>query len=95
MATHASAEKAARQATKRQNRNLQVVSRCKTSIKKLRTAIVAKYGTKDEALKALGPLLSNVQKTLMKAASKRIMKPKTASRHISRLSSAVHKVLGA
>ena len=92
MATHASAEKAARQAIRRQLRNVQTLSHCKTVIKKVRTQLQQKFKTPEEATKLLLPLLDNAEKTLMKAASKRILKPETAARYISRLSRAVHQV---
>lgn len=95
MATHASAEKAARQAKRRQLRNTQTLSHCKTVVKKLRSALTTKFKTKEEATKELHSLLNNTQKILRKAASKRVMRPETVSRQIGRLSAAVHKTLSA
>ncbi len=93
MANHASAVKAARQSLKHRDHNLAVRSRFKTAVKKLRTAVTAKYDSKDVAKKSLEPLLNEVQQLLMKAASKKIIKKETASRQVSRLSTAVHKAL--
>ena len=89
MATHASAEKAARQATRRNTRNSEARARFRTVIKNLRAAMKAKLGK--DAEKTLQPLLSEAQKVLMKAASKNLIKKKTAARYVARLSSAVHK----
>ena len=89
MERHKSALKAARQAAKRTARNSAALSTVRTTVKKLRVAIAsAKTGKGDK--KALAPLLNEVQRTLMKAASKNLLKSKTASRHIARLSKAVH-----
>ncbi len=90
MERHQSALKAARQAVKRQTRNTAALSRVKTTVKKLREAIVAK-GEK----KGLPALLNEVQRTLTKAASKNLMKRETASRQIGRLSQAVHRAMKA
>jgi small subunit ribosomal protein S20 len=92
MATHASAEKAARQAVRHHDRNNTTTSQFKTSIKKLRTAMVAKYESKAAAKTALLPLLNKTQQLLMRAASKNVIKKNTASRQVSRLSAAVHRV---
>lgn len=89
MATHASAAKAARQAVVRNQRNNQARARFRTVVKNLRTAMKAKLGK--DAEKTLQPLLNEAQKILMKAASKNLIKKKTASRYVSRLSQAVHK----
>lgn len=90
---HKSAVKAARQAVKRNARNTQAHARVKTIVKKLKTALATPVKDKDAAKKSLAPLLNDVQKTLMKAASKNLIKRETASRTVSRLSSAVHKAL--
>jgi small subunit ribosomal protein S20 len=90
MATHASATKAAKQAVARNQRNNQARARFRTVVKNLRTAMKSKAGK--DAEKVLQPLLNEAQKILMKAASKNLIKKKTASRYISRLSQAVHKV---
>jgi small subunit ribosomal protein S20 len=90
MATHASAVKAARQAVVRNERNTQARARFRTVVKNLRTAMKSKLGK--DAEKTLQPLLNEVQKVLMKAASKDLIKKKTASRYVSRLSKAVHQI---
>jgi ribosomal protein S20 len=84
MATHASAEKAARQAEKRRLRNNAAEAKIRTSMKALRAAI-----TKKE--KNLPAMLSQVESALMKAVSKNLLKRGTASRYVSRLNSAIHK----
>ena len=89
MATHASAVKAAKQAVVRNKRNSQARAQFRTIVKNLRAATKGKLGK--DAEKTLQPLLNEVQKVLMKAASKNLIKKKTASRYISRLSQAVHK----
>ncbi len=89
MERHASALKAARQAIKHRERNRQMRSQFKTLVKSLRTALEEK--SKAEAKKNLPPLLNQVQRVLMKAASKNLIKKKTASRYISRLSAAVSR----
>jgi len=88
---HQSALKAARQAIKRQARNRAALSKVKTAVKNLRTALGEKAKSPAEKQKTLVPLLNQVQKTLMSAAQKKILKRETASRKISRLSQAVHQ----
>jgi small subunit ribosomal protein S20 len=95
MATHKSAEKAARQAIKHAERNRSAISAYRTTVKKLRTAIAANKGKKDEGRKTLDVLFSQTQRVLMKAASRGILKPKTASRQISRLGRAIHQAVSA
>lgn len=92
MATHASAEKAARQALKRNAENRSTQSQYRNAIKTLRTAMKAKYDTKDAAKKALAPLLNRAQAVLMRAASKNVIKRGTASRQVARLSQAIDRV---
>ena len=90
MERHKSALKAARQAVKRTARNSAALSSVRTNVKKLRTAIAtAKTGKGDKV--ALATMLNEVQRTLMKAASKNLIKAKTASRQVARLSKAVHQ----
>lgn len=95
MATHASAEKATRQALRRGARNLSVRSHCKTVVGKLRAALVAKAENKEEAKKRLDSLFNDAQRVLRKAASKKVIKIQTASRQISRLSLAIHRYMTA
>jgi|GEM_PF-1542781 len=91
MATHASAEKAARQAAARTKRNQAVKAECKTVVKKVKSALAANPQKNEETKKNILALLNDAQRVLMKAASKNIMKSGTASRYISRLSSAIHR----
>lgn len=91
MARHASAVKAARQSLKKRAHNINVKSECKTAVKKIRLALAKKITNKEEAKKELSALLNQCQKTLMKAASKNILKIGTVSRQVSRLSSAIHQ----
>ena len=93
MARHASALKAARQAVKRNEKNRQARAKVKTVLKNFRTALTAKRADKDEAKKTLFPLLNELQRTLMKAANKKLLRPEAASRQISRLSAAVYKAI--
>ena len=88
---HASAIKAARQALKHQARNRAALSKVKTAVKNLREALNDKGASKADLQKKVTPLLQQVQKTMMTAAQKKIMKKETASRKISRLSQAVHQ----
>lgn len=90
MATHKSAEKAARSSERRRVRNQGVRSQVKTVMKKVRDAAAAKKG-KD----VLVPLMNEAQSILMRSASKNVIEKGTASRYISRLSTLVHKSLGA
>ena len=87
MERHASALKAARQAKKRNERNRAGRATFRSMIKRVRDEAAKKYASKEEAKKVLKPLLDEAQKVLMKAASKNLIKKKTASRYISRLSS--------
>ncbi len=86
MERHASALKAARQSEKRKERNRAGRATFRSLMKKVREEAVKKYASKEEAKKVMAPLLSEVQRVLMKAASKNLIKKKTASRYISRLS---------
>ena len=87
MADHASAKKAARQALRRQARNVSAISRYKSAVKKLRAGIAAKVDKKQAMA-----LLDEAQSILMSTARKGILKSKTASRYVSRLSQAVHRL---
>lgn len=93
MATHKSAEKAARQAVKRRARNTAVRSEFRTAIKQLRTALTGKVANAEEARTKLIPLLNRTQSLLMRAAKRNIIQKGNASRQISRLSAAVHKAV--
>jgi ribosomal protein S20 len=85
--------KAARQAVKHNVRNSQARSHYKTVVKKLKTALATPSKEKPLTREALQPLLNDAQRVLMKAASKNLIKTKTASRHVARLSIAVHRAL--
>ncbi len=90
MQRHASAVKAARQSVKKNERNRAARATFRSLIKKVREEAAKKYPSKEEAKKVLAPLLNETQKVLMKAASKNLIKKKTASRYVSRLSSLVN-----
>lgn len=94
MARHKSAVKAARQAVKRTTRNTAALSKVKTAVKKLKTAIAANSTGKAADKKDLLPLLNEAQRTLMKAASKKLLKRETASRQVARLSKAIQRAVG-
>jgi small subunit ribosomal protein S20 len=74
-----SAEKRNRQRIRRRQRNLMHLTRVRTSIKKVRAAL-----SEGQA----GDLLSEAVKLIDKAAQKGVIKRKTASRKISRLTKA-------
>ncbi|MDO8461265.1 MAG: 30S ribosomal protein S20 [Deltaproteobacteria bacterium] len=80
---HLSQIKRERQNEKRYLANIVIRSRVKTALKKVRQAIEKK----DK--KAAQLELKMAMSVLGKAASKRILHPRNASRHISRLSQAV------
>ncbi|MBP9673700.1 MAG: 30S ribosomal protein S20 [Bacteriovoracaceae bacterium] len=86
MANHKSAEKRARQNIKRNARNKAKSSRVKTTIKKLREALVAKDKTKAQSL------LMEAQSQLAKLCKTNIVKKKNASRKTSRLAAALAKI---
>ncbi len=86
MATHKSAEKRARQSTKRAARNTSIKSALKTFEKKVRSA----YQKKDAkaALSALKTFVSELDK----AASKGVIHARNAARKVSRLSKLVSNI---
>jgi small subunit ribosomal protein S20 len=85
MAQHRSAEKRARQAEKRRERNRGVRSQVRSSTRAVRAALeggdVATAQTQ----------LHRAEKILRRAASKGVLKKTTASRTVSRLAKAVHR----
>ena len=89
MANHKSALKRMRQSEKRRVRNRQVVSRMRSSIKKLRLA--AEEGKNPEMLV---DMLQNVSVIIDKAASKGVIHRNNASRKISRLTRLCNQVKG-
>jgi small subunit ribosomal protein S20 len=76
-----SAEKRNRQRIRRRQRNLMHLTRVRTSIKKVRAVLAVGEGQATE-------LLSQAVKLIDKAAQKGVIKRKTASRKISRLTRA-------
>ncbi|MDP8222358.1 MAG: 30S ribosomal protein S20 [Candidatus Lernaella stagnicola] len=84
MANHKSAEKRIRQNIKRRARNRSIRTRVGTQTKSLRGAIIAGNAETTEQQLRL------TMRELNKAASKGVLKKKTASRRIARLAKAVH-----
>ncbi|HJZ83696.1 MAG TPA: 30S ribosomal protein S20 [Polyangia bacterium] len=86
MANVPSAEKRNRQRQRRRQRNLAHKTKMRTHEKRVRTALAAKdAGQAREALKTAISLIA-------RAAQRGVIKPKTASRHISRLTAAVNRL---
>jgi small subunit ribosomal protein S20 len=85
MAQHRSAEKRARQAEKRRERNRAVRSRVRGSTRAVRAALEG--GDVATAQKQLHA----AEKIIRRAASKGVVKKTTASRAVSRLAKAVHR----
>jgi small subunit ribosomal protein S20 len=86
MATHKSAEKAARQTLVRTARNRSRVSKIRTFIKKLETLI--SEGNKAKAVE----LFKTVQSEIMRGVTKTVIKKNTAARKVSRLSTKIKKL---
>jgi small subunit ribosomal protein S20 len=86
VANHASAEKRNRQRIKRTLRNRSIKSSVRTLVKRVRDAVAGK----DKA--AAATALKSAIVALDRAASKGVFHPKAASRTVSRLSAAVHKL---
>lgn len=80
MAQHASAKKRIRQSKKRTQVNRARVSRIRTFLRKVESAITG--GKKDEALAAY----NEAQPELMRGASKGVIHPNLVARKLSRLS---------
>ena len=85
MAQHKSAEKRARQAEKRRERNRAVRSRVRGSTRAVHSAL------EGGDLAAARKQLLEAEKVLRRAASKGVLKKTTASRTVSRLAKAVHR----
>jgi small subunit ribosomal protein S20 len=85
VANHLSAEKRARQRTKRNQRNKRVLSTLRTTLKKARTVVDAK---KKDAKDTMASAVSLIDK----AVSKRVLHKKTASRLVSRLTKRANAV---
>ncbi|MEY4064094.1 MAG: hypothetical protein RIR26_302 [Pseudomonadota bacterium] len=88
MATHKSSEKRARQTIVRNQRNRQVMSTMKTSIRKLRDAIEAKQVDKLDAL------FRETQSVIAVTRRKGVIHANNMARRISRLSALVKKAKG-
>lgn len=86
MANHKSAKKRARQALRRRDRNRHDRSDMRSAIKKVRLAVES--GDAEGASSAL----KLAESKLRRASSKGLVHWKTASRRISRLTKATHKV---
>ena len=86
MANHASSEKRNRQRIKRSLRNRAVKSSVRTHVKHVRDAIAAKDA------KAAKAALLKATVELDRAESKGVLPKRTASRTVSRLAAAVHKL---
>jgi small subunit ribosomal protein S20 len=86
LAKHPSVIKRHHQSLTRRTRNQQVRSKVKTLIKKVRSAVESK--DRDNALAQL----REVNRALDKAVGKGVLKHNTASRRLSRLTRAVHKI---
>lgn len=89
MANHKSAEKRNRQRIKRTLRNRGVRSEFRTLVKTVRAAITS--GDLEAAKSALTPAAS----ALTSAVAKGVLHRRTASRKVSRLAAAVHKLSAA
>jgi small subunit ribosomal protein S20 len=85
MANHPSAEKRHRQNVKRRARNRHHTSAMRTTVKTVTSALAAKDP------KAARAALKGAISTVAKTAQKGVIKAKTASRKIARLTRAVHK----
>ena len=86
MANHLQAKKRARQTVKRAMRNRHIRTTLRTYVKRVRTSIAA--SNRDEAQSALTLAI----KQLDKSVTKGILHRRTASRLISRLTTAVNKI---
>lgn len=85
MANVASAEKRNRQRIKRRQRNLTQLSKVRTHVKRVMTAIASKDGKASAVLK-------EAIRVIDKAAQKGVLKAATASRKISRLTKQLQNV---
>jgi small subunit ribosomal protein S20 len=85
MAQHRSAEKRARQALRRRDRNRGVRSHVRGSTRAVRAAL------ESGDVAGAARQLREAERVIRKAASKGIVKKTTASRTVARLARAVHK----
>lgn len=86
MANHASAEKRNRQRIKRTARNRPIRTAVRTAVKRARAAIAA-----GDAQAAVEPV-RRAASVLARAAAKGVIPKKAASRTVSRIESALHKL---
>lgn len=84
MANIASSKKRARQAIKRQQKNVTRRSSLKTAVKKVLTAL-----TTQDSIEQAKKLLREAESKIARAKGKRVLHKKTAQRKISRLASRV------
>jgi small subunit ribosomal protein S20 len=84
VATHKSAEKRARQRTKRNLRNKKVAGVVRASLKRARTSV-------DSTAKDAGDNVAYATSQLDKAVTRKVMHKKKAARLISRLAKRVNK----
>ena len=85
MAQHRSAEKRARQALKRRDRNRAIRSRVRGATRAVRAAL------EGGDLARASSQLREAEQVIRRAASKGVVKKTTASRTVSRLAKAVHR----
>ena len=89
MASHESAKKSIRKSERQRAVNISRLSRIRTFIKKLETAIAEK-ATKENIMKAF----SEMQKEIMRGVAKRVIHTNAASRKISRMCAKVKLATG-
>jgi small subunit ribosomal protein S20 len=86
MATHPSAEKRHRQTVRRTLRNKRVLTAVRTALKQARSAIGAGN------LQTAKATVSAAARALEKASSKGVLHARAASRTVSRIQTALHKL---
>ncbi|MDR1289464.1 MAG: 30S ribosomal protein S20 [Holosporales bacterium] len=89
MASHESAKKSIRKTARQRVVNINRLSRIRTFIKKLESALAGKLD-KDAVLSAF----SAAQKEIMRGVGKRVIHKNTAARKISRMNKRVKLVIG-
>ncbi len=89
MASHESAKKSIRKSARQHAVNVSRISRIKTFIKKLETAI-AENSAKEVIVKAF----SEMQKEIMRGVAKRVIHKNAASRKISRMCHKIKVAIG-
>ena len=94
MERHQNAIKAARQSEKRRKANSAARAGVRTLVKTFEAKLQALPKSKDEATKLMDPIMTSLQRTLMKAGSKRLISKQAASRQVSRLSKKLFKAIG-